>query len=268
MDRGAVPLNFSSLVLFLYVGALAFALLFGGFRHRIFFSLATVSAGAGGLLHAGLLGAYWVQNRIPPAVNLHQLFETTAWAVLVLYFLLLPLTRSRILVFFVMPLVNLSYLLALLVPDTAVEPKPFYFTPWFAVHIFLLIFGISFFFLSFLYAAIFIMQDHSLRRRHNPLILPLPSLEEAERWCSRLLLCGYPLFSLGMFSSIAYGVAYGKTENYRPGLLEGASVLAWVVLGIAVYGWLTAKVHPRRRSWLVVAGAAFSLLILFGIIWH
>jgi ABC-type uncharacterized transport system permease subunit len=260
--------NPSSLVLFLYVGALAFALLFGGFRHKGLFTLSAASAAGGGLIHTWVLGSYWIGHGVPPAVNLHQLFETTAWAVLVLYFLLLPLTRSRILVFFVMPLVNLSYLMGLMVPDTAVEPKPLFLTPWFAVHIFLLIFGISFFFLSFLYAAIFIMQDHSLRRRHNPLILPLPSLEEAERWCSRLLLLGYPLFSLGMFSSIAYGISYGRTANYRPGLLEGASVLAWLVLGIAVYGWLTAKVHPRRRSWLVVAGAAFSLLILFGIIWH
>ncbi len=261
-------MNLNSVVLFLYVGALAFALLFGGFRHKVLFVLSVLFAASGGALHTWLLGSYWVEHRIPPAVNLHQLFETTAWAVLVLYFMLLPLTRSRILAFFVMPLVNLSYLMGLLVPVSTVEPKPFYFTPWFAVHIFLLIFGISFFFLSFLYAAIFIMQDHSLRRHHTPLILPLPSLEEAERWCSRLLLLGYPLFSLGMFSSIVYGIAYGKTENYRPGLLEGASVLAWLVLGIAVYGWLTAKVHPRRRSWLVVAGAAFSLLILFGIIWH
>ena len=35
--------------------------------------------------------------------------------------------------------------------------------------------------------------------------------------------------------------------------------LAWIVLGLAGYGWLTAKVHPRRRTWLVVAGAAFSV---------
>ena len=97
---------------------------------------------------------------------------------------------------------------------------------------------------------------------------PIPSLEEAERWSARLLLAGYPLFSLGMFSSILYGVLHGSKQNYRPGVLEAASILAWLILGVAGYGWLTAKVHPRRRSWFVVAGAALSVLIIIGIIWH
>ena len=254
--------------LFFYVAAMAFALLYGGFRQRVLFLLTVAFSGVGFAIQAWQLGAAWSEFGAPPAANLHELFQLTSWAVLALFFALYPVTRSKILVFFLMPLVNLTYLAGMMVPNTPVEAKPFYFTAWFAVHIFLLVFGIAFFFVSFLYAAIFIMQDHSLRYRHAPSHLPIPSLEEAERWSARLLLAGYPLFTIGMFSSILYGILYGNRKDYRPGLLEGASVLAWLVLGMASYGWLTAKVHPRRRSWLVVAGAAFSILIILGIIWH
>ena len=256
--------------LFLYVSAMAFALLYGGFRQRILFVLAMVAAGAGFAMQTWQIAEGWLQRGYPPATNLMELFQLTGWAVLALYFLMYPLTRSKILVFFLMPLVNLCFLSGLLVSshEPPAEPKAFFFTAWFAVHIFLLVFGISFFFVSFLYAAIFIMQDHSLRHRHAPSHLPIPSLEEAERWSARLLLAGYPLFSLGMFSSILYGVLHGSKQNYRPGVLEAASILAWLILGVAGYGWLTAKVHPRRRSWFVVAGAALSVLIIIGIIWH
>lgn len=261
-------IDHSVYALFFYVSAMAFALLYGGFRQKVLFLLTVVSAGAGFVIQTVMEARAWLHTEIPPAANLHELFQLTAWAVLALYFILYPMTRSRILVFFLMPLVNLAYMAGMMVPNRPPEPKPFYFTPWFAIHIFLLVFGIGFFFVSFLYAAIFIMQDHSLRHRHAPSHLPIPSLEEAERWSARLLLAGYPIYTLGMFSSIVYGILFGHKENYRPGLLEGASVLAWLVLGVASYGWLTAKVHPRRRSWLVVAGAAFSVLIILGIIWH
>lgn len=255
--------------LFLYVTAMVFALLDGGFPHRSLYRLFLVCAWAGFLIESAALGSVWAHRGIPPAVNLHELFLVTAWAILGLYLLLYPMIQSRrILPFFLMPLVTLNFLLGNAIPETAVEPKPYYFSAWFAVHILLLVFGMAFFFLSFLYAAIFIMQDHSLRNRRSPSPLPIPSLEEAERWSARLLMAGFPVFTLGIVSSAAYGIMHGRSGDWKPGVLEISSVVAWVILGLAIYGWLTAKVHPRRRSWLVVAGAAFSVLIILGIVWH
>ena len=264
----------ANLVLFFYVTGMAFALIYGGFQNRPLFLLSMGFSGTGFALQAALMAEFWLHKGYPPATNLVELFQLTSWAVLALYFFIYPLTRSKILVFFLMPLVNLCYLLGTVVAplEPPTEAKAYYFTAWFAIHILLLVFGIAFFFISFLYAAIFIMQDHSLRHRHARSHLPIPSLEEAQRWSARLLLMGYPLFSLGMFSSILYGLTHRDATRiaraYRPGVLEIASVLAWLALGVAGYGWLTARVHPRRRSWFVVAGAAFSVLIILGIIWH
>lgn len=262
-------MSFVNLSLFFYVAAMAFALMYGGVRKPGLFWSCFILAGAGFTVQAIFLAHAWWQAGYPPAANLNELFRAAAWAILALYFLLYPVNRSRILVFFLMPFVTLVYFGGcFIVPDPSVEAKPYYLTAWFAVHILLLIFGMAFFFLSFLYAAIFIMQDHSLRRHHGSSPLPIPSLEEAERWTTLLLLSGYPLFTLGIFSSALYGILHGGQGRYRPGLIEGASVLAWVVLGLAIYGWYSARVHPRRRAWFVVAGAAFSVLIILGIIWH
>jgi ABC-type uncharacterized transport system permease subunit len=258
-----------NLTLFFYVLALAFALIYGGFRKRPLFLISALAAAAGFVLQTAFLAGQWAEKGYPPFTGLNELFRGAAWAVLALFFAMYPATRSKVLVFFLMPLVTLIYFGGCLaVPDPAVETKPYYFTLWFTVHILLLVFGMAFFFLSFLYAAIFIMQDRSLRRRHAPSPLPIPSLEEANRWSSRLLIMGYPLFTVGIFSSALYGILHGGKSDYRPGLIEGASVLAWLVLGVAIYGWFTAKVHPRRRAWLVVAGAAVSVLIILGIVWH
>lgn len=248
--------------------AMGFALLYGGFREKALWVLTALSGAAALLLQTAVLGRAWLETGIPPAVNLPEILRMAAWALLLLYFLLYPLLRSRILAFFLMPFVTLCALVGGVLPAPAVEVKPFFTTAWFAVHILLFVFGMAFFFLSFLYATTFIMQDHSLRHRRAPSPLPLPSLEEADRWSSRLLLVGYPLFTLGILSSALYGILHRAGSAYRPGLLEAASLVAWVILGLAVYGWVTARFHPRRRSYLVVAGAAFSILTLLGIVWH
>lgn len=248
--------------------AMGFALLYGGFREKVLWVLAALSAAVALLLETVVLGRLWVATGIPPAVNLPEILRMASWALLLLYFLLYPLLKSRILAFFLMPLAALGSLLGSVLPAPAAEPKPFYTTAWFAVHILLFVFGIAFFFLSFLYATIFIMQDHSLRHRRAPSPLPLPSLEEAERWSTRLLLVGYPLFTLGILSSALYGALHRADPSYRPGFLEAASLVAFVILGLAIYGWITARFHPRRRSYLVVAGAAFTVLTLLGIVWH
>ena len=262
-------MNWVNASLFFYVAALAFALMHGGFRKRPLFVIAAVAAATGFALQTAFLAVGWVEHGFPPFANLNELFRGTAWAILALFFALYPLTRSKELLFFLMPLITLIYFGgSLALPDPPVASKPFYFTAWFAVHILLLLFGMASFFLSFLYASIFIMQDRSLRRRHAPSPLPIPSLEESDRWSSRLLLIGYLPFTAGIFSSALYGILHGGQSDYRPGLIEGASVLAWIVLGLAIYGWFSARVHPRRRAWLVVAGAAFSLLIIMGIVWH
>lgn len=251
-----------------HVLAMGFALLYGGFREKLLWVLAVLSAAAALLVETADLGRVWMATGIPPAVNLPEILRMAAWALLLLYFLLYPLLKSRILAFFLMPFAALCAILGGVLPAPPAEPKPFYTTAWFAVHILLFVFGIAFFFLSFLYATIFIMQDHSLRHRRAPSPLPLPSLEEADRWSSRLLLVGYPLFTLGILSSALHGALHRAVPSYRPGFLEAASLLSWVVLGLAIYGWVTARFRPRRRSYLVVAGAAFTLLTLLGIVWH
>lgn len=254
--------------LFLYVVSMSFALLFGGFRKEPLFRLCVAFMALGFLLQTAHLATGWAATGIIPATNLNEICADTAWALVGIYLIFGAFLKSRILVFFQMPLVVLFLFAAAIFPVVPKEPRPFYFTVWFDVHIMLLVSGIGLFLFSFLYSSIFIMQDHSLRRKRQPLSLTLPSLEESGRWATRLLCLGYALYTVGLASSAFYGAVHGSKDEWHPGLLEAASVVVWLILGAAIVGWVTAKVNPRRRAWLVVAGAASTLLIILGILWH
>jgi len=254
--------------LFLYVTSMSFALLYGGFRKSLLFRLCVAFMAAGFALQTAHMAYRWVETGIIPATDLNEICSATAWALVGIYLLFGVLLRSRIIVFFQMPVVALFLFAAVLIPEVPKQPRPFYYTVWFDVHILLLISGIGLFLFSFLYSSIFIMQDHSLRRRRQPISLSLPSLEESGAWATRLLCLGYGLYTAGLASSALYGVFHASRDEWHPGLLEAASVVVWLILGSAIVGWITAKVNPRRRAWLVVAGAASTLLIILGILWH
>lgn len=257
-----------NLALLGYVGGLAFAFLYGGFRLERLGTAALASLAGGFAVHTALLATLWTQEGYCPATTLPQLCGAMAWVLVLLYLAIFLHMRNTILTFFLTPLVTLTYIFSLMLPRPAVQPKDFFYTSWFVVHIILLLVGMGFFFLSFLYASVHIMQDHRLKVLHGPPRLALPPLQEAQKWATRFLLWGYPPFTLGIFSSVAYGIRYGRGKDWHPGLMEAASAMAWLVLGLAIYGFVSARVRPRRRSWLIVAGASFSALIILGILWH
>ena len=254
--------------LFLYVVAMAFALLYGGFQKRGLYLLCAVATGIGFLLQTFGLVVQWATLHYLPVITLSEMLQATAWSLALLFFLSGCLYRHRVLIFFLLPLLALAQLTAGVVPVSHKETQAYFYTPWFSVHITLLVLGMALFLYAFLYSTVFIMQDHRLRHRKPPLSLNLPSLEESARWATRCLLSGYLFFTVGIFSSALYGVLHRGQSKWRPGLLEYASVAAWLLLSVAVYGWLTARVNPRRRSWIIVAGAACILLIILGIQWH
>ncbi len=258
----------ANLTLFFYVASMAFGLLYGGFRKRALFLICAFSMAAGFVAQTLDLAARWSERSIIPATNLNEICEATSWGLVAIFLFAGYLLKNRVFVFFLTPLVVFFQMAARIIPLVPKEPKPFYFTPWFSLHITLLIIGIGFFLYSFIYSSIFIMQDHSLRHHRQPIALKLPSLEESVRWATRFLVAGYVLYTAGLLSSAVYGVIHGAKDRWHPGLLEAASLAVWLILGFAIYGWATAKLNPRKRSWLVIAGAASTLFIILGILWH
>lgn len=254
--------------LFFYVAAMAFALLYGGFQKRRLHALCAVATALGFAFQSVFLGRQWAELGYLPVVTLPEMLQATAWSLALLFLVSGCLYRHRVMIFFLLPVMVFVQMTSGVVPQTPKEPKAYYFTPWFSVHISLLVLGMALFLCAFLYSTVFIMQDHRLRHRKPPLTLRLPSLEEAARWATRCLVLGYLLFTVGIVSSALYGFMHRSQSQWRPGLLEYASVAAWLLLSTALYGWLTAQVNPRRRSWIIVAGAACTLLIILGFQWH
>lgn len=257
------------LYLFLYVAAMAFALLDGGFRRKSLHVLCLTSLAAAFLLHAISFGRAWAAGGVVPSVNMPQLMDLTVLFLTLTFFLSLVLVRHREILFFLTPMIVLFLLVSGFMPHKVPDAKPYFSTLWFPVHIFLLVSGMALILFSFIYSAIFIMQDHSLRKNKAPSPMRLPSISVSEKWSLAYLRAGFLLFTAGFLSSALYGLSRAGTDgSYRPGLLEAAALLSWIVLGTASFGWMKRGMRPRRRAFLVVAGSALFLFIFMGMQWH
>lgn len=257
-----------NLYLVFYVAAMAFALLDGGFRKRPLHVLGLASASAAFVLHAGALAARWKAGGVIPSVNAPQLLELTVFFLMAVYFASCIFARQREILFFLTPISVLLLMTALMLPRDLPETKPYFTTIWFPLHIFLLVSGMALVLFSFIYSAIFIMQDHSLRRRKQPNAMLLPPISATEKLSKFYLKTGFFFFSGGMISSAAYGLFRAGGGGYRPGLLEAAALLSWIVLGAASFGWIRSGVQPRKRAFLVIVASSLFLFIFMGMLWH
>ena len=256
------------LTLLLYVAAMAFAFLDGGFRRKALHLLCLASASAAFVLHAASLTAKWKESGVIPSVNAPQLMELTVFFLMLTYFVSGIFARQREMLFFLTPISVLLMMTAGMLPQDLPETKPYFTTFWFPLHIFLIVSGMTLVLFSFIYSAIFIMQDHSLRKRKQTNALLLPPISVTEKLSKFYLKTGFFFFSAGMLSSAAYGILRSDGGGYRPGLLEAASFLSWIVLGAATFGWVRSGMRPRKRAFLVIVGSSLFLFIFMGMLWH
>lgn len=255
--------------LLFYIAAMAFALLDGGFRRKALYILCLFSACSAFLLHAVYLFTEWKACGVIPSVNALQLLELTVFFLMLIYFVSWAFVRQREILFFLTPMAVLLMMIAVMLPRKLPEIKPYFTTVWFPLHIFLLVSGMALVLFSFIYSTIFIMQDHSLRRKKQPNAMLLPPISVAEKLSKIYLKTGFFFFSAGMLSSAAYGfLRAGHGGDYRPGLLEAAALLSWITLGTASFGWVRSGVQPRTRAFLVIVASSLFLFIFMGMLWH
>ncbi len=123
------------LTLLLYVAAMAFAFLDGGFRRKALHLLCLASASAAFVLHAASLTAKWKESGVIPSVNAPQLMELTVFFLMLTYFVSGIFARQREILFFLTTISVLLMMTAGMLPQDLPETKPYFTTFWFPLHI-------------------------------------------------------------------------------------------------------------------------------------
>ena len=182
------------------------------------------------LLHLAVIGARSAQYRRCPLADFTEILSLLALSVALVYLVLEAQQKNPYTGMFILFLVTpLSALSALLVPRAGL-PSPLLKTAWFGFHTTLALLGYAAFAVSAVYAFMFLLLNHALKRRSFGLVFDrLPPLEVLARMNLGAAMIGFGALTLAM----AIGTIWGAREIHdfwRDPKLH-LTLLVWALYG-------------------------------------
>ena len=223
------------------------------------------STGIGFILHTTALIADWVIDGHYPLFMLRETLSFLAWALVILYSVVLYRYRTHAVGAFTMPLISVLTFIALLIPSGSGDnPAPFSGTWLFPIHTTLLIFAYAAFFIVFMASVMYLLQERELKlKTFSAIFHRLPSLSTVNELATSAAALGLTLFTLGLATGMVWSSARsGRIWHNDP--KEIFALLTWVLYFVLAIYRSSANWHGRRAAWLGVVGFGLVLCTFFG----
>ena len=130
------------------------------------------------------------------------------------------------------------------------------------IHISVTTLGVAAFAVAGGLSGVYLLQERSLKRKRFEGVLyrRAVALETLDRMAHRMVVVGYPLFTLGLL----LGVIWGSQRQSGFSRLEyPIAMLAWVAFGSLIVARGTLGWRGRKAALLTIAGFAATVLVFF-----
>lgn len=224
--------------------------------------LASLATLGGWILHTLALVVRGVEIARPPLGSLPEAISVLVWASVLLTLWAERQYGIKALSAFVLPVVLFFSFPTITIPGGVRELAPALRSAWIAVHVVLVLLGISAFVLNFAGGLMYLLQERQLKsKRPGTFYYRLPSLETLDRITFRALTLGFPFLTAGLLLGIVWaGPAWGGLFTFDP--LALFSSLAWLIYAATLSGRAVAGWRGRRAAYFAIAGFAALLLTL------
>ena len=190
-----------------------------------------------------------------PLGNPYEVSQFIAWSAALLYFIVGPACRLRLLGFFTAAFAAALGLTATLLPswDYPYPTGRFGGEPWIELHAALAIFSYGVLAILALVSAMFLLQQHGLKhKRHQGIYALLPSIQQLDTIASRLLITG----TICLSAALIFGTLFWLENPDRvPGFKLSMTGIVWL-------GYLLVLLL-RIRQQLVTRRHAYATILLF-----
>ena len=198
-----------------------------------------------------------------PLGNIFEISQFIAWSLVLLYFLIGPAFKLRLLGFFTAGLAGLLAGTALLIPnwDQPYPPGIFGGNPWIELHAALAIFSYAMFAIVALVSAMFLIQQHGLKNKQfKGLYQHLPSVQQLDLMAKRLLITGVVVLS----AALIFGAVFWINHPERvPVFKLTATCLVWAGYLTVVILRIQKRLVTRRHAIASIALFIFALASLW-----
>jgi cytochrome c-type biogenesis protein CcsB len=234
-------------------------------RRRPSLSPAALGALALGLLaHGVALAAEVARIHRLPVTDVRSALSFYAFLVTLAFFFVYLRYRIVSLGLFMLPLVFLLTLISALRPPASFDSSAFR-GGWLLVHISSIFLGYTAFFLTFVAAVMYLIQEHELKSKApHGFYYRLPSLEVCDEIYYRSLVLGLPFLSLGILTGFVWASRTWKGPwELDPKIL--ASLVTWLIYLVLFSTRVSGGWRGRRAAYIAIFGFAAILVTFMGI---
>ena len=227
-------------------------------------SASLAALGLGLLAHAGAIALEAVRIHRLPVTDVRSTLSFYAFLVTLAFFFLYLRYRITSLGLFMLPFVFVLTLIAAFRPERPFDLSAFR-GGWLAVHIGSTILGYTGFFLTFVAAVMYLMQERELKSRiPRAFYYRLPSLELCDELYYRSLLFGLPLLTIGILTGFVWASRTWKGPwEFDPKIL--ASLLTWLIYLVLFSTRVSGGWRGRRAAYIAIFGFAAIMVTFLGV---
>ena len=220
--------------------------------------------GLGLLSHAGAIAVEAAHIHRLPVTDVRSALSFYAFLVTVAFFFLYLRYRITSLGLFMLPFVFVLTLISAFRPVRPFDLSAFR-GGWLAVHISSTILGYTGFFLTFVAAVMYLMQENELKSKTpHAFYYRLPSLEVCDELYYRSLVFGLPLLTLGILTGFIWASRTWKGPwEFDPKIL--ASMVSWLIYLVLFSTRVSGGWRGRRAAYVAIFGFATIMVTFLGV---
>jgi len=230
-------------------------------------SLPRAALGALGLglaMHRAALAMSASRTHPLPVTDVRSALSFFAFLVTLAFFFAYLRYRIAALGIFMLPLVFVLTLISALRPTDSFR-SPAFRGGWLGVHIAAIFLGYTGFFLTFVAAIMYLIQERELKsKRPKAFYYRLPSLDVCDEIYYRSLLFGLPFLSIGILTGFVWASQTWKGPwELDPKIL--ASLVTWLIYLTLFSTRLSGSWRGRRAAYVAVFGFAAVMVTFLGV---
>jgi cytochrome c-type biogenesis protein CcsB len=226
-------------------------------------SASLAALGMGLLAHAAAIAFEAARIHRLPVTDVRSALSFYAFLMTLAFFFLYLRYRITSLGLFMLPFVFVLTLIAAFRPVRPFDLSAFR-GGWLAIHIGSTILGYTGFFLTFVAAVMYLIQEKELKSRiPRAFYYRLPSLELCDELYYRSLLFGLPLLTIGILTGFVWASRTWKGPwAFDPKIL--ASMLTWLIYLVLFSTRVSGGWRGRRAAYVAIFGFAAIMVTFLG----
>ncbi len=240
-------------------------------RHPVLSPAALGALGIGLALHASSLAVRALSLHRVPVIDVQSTLSFYGFLVTLAFFLAYLRYRINVLGIFMLPLVFVLTLISALRPGPSFQSHSLR-SGWLIIHIGCVLAGYVGFFLTFVAAVMYLIQEKQLKSKTpQGLYYRLPSLEVCDELYGRSLMFGLPFLTVGILTGFFWATRmwHGPWE-LDPKIL--AALVTWLIYLFLFSARISGSWSGRKSAYVAILGFAIIMVTFIGISfvsgWH